>query len=592
MSITYSKQSTLPKLPVPMLEDTKTKLLEAIEPVVSESEFQQTTRVVDDFFKDGGDAQKLQQKLVEWDRNLPGSWLKPFWDDLYLNFRGPLHTGSNFNIMVDTEAFKEQYSVAELAAKVSRSVAELYVAVMREEVKPETVRNIPLDMSQYPNFFRSIRIPKIGRDEYRVAEFSDNSTHVCLLYRGNVYKISVTDDQQRQATSEELASVIASIFSTEQLVGPNVGVLTTDERDHAAKIYEQLLVSKINEENLQAIADALVVISIDEESKTSEEALKNLMASSTNKWFDKTFQIVLSTTGDIGYSVEHTAMDGTTSFAVIQYIQEQLLKNEREEKQTTETPIVEKLAWELSDEVTAELAKLERMNIETVADYVTDVRTFDAFGTDEMKRLKFSPDSFFHMALQVAQYRTFGHMRSTYESVSMRTFNEGRTECLRPSSAENLAVAKAMAEVERDSTEIHRLMQEASVSHSVRMKAAQQGLGVERHLYGLQKIFERYNEELEIDQLHPMFTDPGYAALRYDFISTSNMTSPLVKSCIFGPVVEDGYGIFYVLLADRVILNVSSYTHNEEKAKLLADHFVQALKELREVVGQAEVVEM
>ena len=124
-------------------------------------------------------------------------------------------------------------------------------------------------------------------------------------------------------------------------------------------------------------------------------------------------------------------------------------------------------------------------------------------------------------------------------------------------------------------------MQNASAAHSIRLKEAQKGFGVERHLYGLQKIFDMYKEELNMEETPALFVDPGYLTMCHDFISTSNMTSLLVKSCAFGPVVEDGYGIFYVLLKDQLLINLSSYSKNEECAKLLAENMDKTLNELR-----------
>lgn len=278
-------------------------------------------------------------------------------------------------------------------------------------------------------------------------------------------------------------------------------------------------------------------------------------------------------------------MDGTTSFAVIQYIQDQLSTEESETIQTNELPITELHVWELSSKQQEILAELERKNTETVQDYFINIQNFETFGTDEMKRLRFSPDSFFHMALQVAQYKTFGTMRSTYEAVSMRLFNEGRTECLRPSSLENLKLAKALVDEKQSNDWIYSFMQNASSAHSVRLKESQQGFGMERHMYGLQKIYEMYKEDSGVRQLPGIFTDFGYKTLRHDFISTSNMTHPAVKSCAFGPVVEDGYGIFYILLKDRLLINLSSYSRDEASAKLLAENLKGALNELRNIAS-------
>src|SRR5699024_11221953 len=101
-------------------------------------------------------------------------------------------------------------------------------------------------------------------------------------------------------------------FQKEQHEGVNVGVFTTAERDKAAKVYNQLSVSKVNTDILETIADSLVVISIDEESENPEEAIKNLMLSGENKYFDKTIQVVITKRGRLGYSIEHSADEGTT----------------------------------------------------------------------------------------------------------------------------------------------------------------------------------------------------------------------------------------------------------------------------------------
>ncbi|ARK20489.1 MULTISPECIES: choline/carnitine O-acyltransferase [Sporosarcina] len=578
--MTFEFQECLPSLPIPELEDTKRKLLEAIEPLISEGEFHETKKVVQQFFEENGDARRLQEKLGIWRDNAEGSWLKPFWDDVYLTYRGPLHIGSNFNVLVENQHYAPR-TVAEVAGKVGRSIAEFYHSILAEETPPEMVRGVPLDMSQYPNFFRTVRVPKLHRDEHYVAEPSKVENYISLMINGNVYLIPVTNSQGIIYSSKALSIVIEGILSLAEPAGPNVGIFTTASRNEAASIYEQLLVSEVNAESLQKVADSLVVLSIDKESMNSNEALQNLVFSGRNKYFDKTLQIVITEAGELGYSIEHTAMDGTTIFAVIQYVQEQLMSIDQEDNKTNEQPVAKKLEWVLSAEIIEKLSVLEVKNDRTIQHYVINVQNFDAFGTDEIKRLGFSPDSFFHMALQVAQYKTFGMMRSTYEAVSMRLFNEGRTECIRPSSSENLALAKAIVVEQQEPVLIYQLMQKAGSAHSIRLKEAKKGFGVERHLYGLQRIFETYQAELDMEKFPALFTDPGYLTMRHDFISTSNMTSPEVKSCAFGPVVEDGYGIFYVLLKDRLIINLSSYSRNEEKARLLAENLDEALKELR-----------
>ena len=123
---------------------------------------------------------------------------------------------------------------------------------------------------------------------------------------------------------KKLQLLLKELFQAENDEGINVGIFTTARRDEAAKVYDQLIVSKVNAENLQTIADSLIVISIDEESNDSEEAIENLMLNGTNKYFDKTIQIIITKNGELGYSIEHSAVDGTTIFAVISHVNDGL----------------------------------------------------------------------------------------------------------------------------------------------------------------------------------------------------------------------------------------------------------------------------
>lgn len=75
---------------------------------------------------------------------------------------------------------------------------------------------------------------------------------------------------------------------------------------------------------------------------------------------------------------------------------------------------------------------------------------------------------------------------------------------------------------------VYRLMQKLGSVHTARLKEAQKEFGVERHLFGLQKILALYQEELEMGLLPVLFTDPSYLKMRHDFISTRNMTHPQV----------------------------------------------------------------
>ena len=575
----------MPSLPVPHLTSTKAKLLEWVEPLLSDTQFKETTEVVNRFFEEDGEAEMLQEKLHEWDDKLEGSWLKPLWDDLYLRYRGSLPTGMHFNILLDNKKHENRYTLPELAGKVSHLVTELYHTIIDGEVVPVTLNEIPLDMSQYKKFFRSVRIPRVERDEFRLAEFDKKNNHIVLLHKNNVYKVNVTNNAGEIYQSKEIAAAIETTFRSENGEGANVGIFTTAERDKAAKVYDQLIVSKVNTKSLQTIADSLIVISMDEDSSNSEEAIENLMLNGTNKYFDKTIQVILTNKGELGYSIEHSSVDGTTIFAVISHVNDGLASKEPETIYTSEKASLEKQEWEISEEIQESLTRFENDYIQAKTDFHVKSRTFEDFGSDEIKNMNISPDAFFHMALQIAQYRTFGVLKSVYEPVSVRVFHEGRTECARATSMEKLNLVKAVESGKESNKSLYSLMKKAGAAHSNRIIECRRGFGVERHMYGLEQMYYLHGTQSGMKELPEIFQDKGYLAMRHDFISTSGMAYDNVKYRIFGPVVEGGFGLAYILLDRSISINVSCSTSEQDNARKLTDHLMDALLELRHIAN-------
>ena len=537
------------------------------------------------FFSKKGEAEKLQTKLQELKKQTKGNWLTPFWNDHYLKYRGALPTGMHYNILVDRPLLKEVPTTAELAGKISFLVAEYYHKIIDGNVEPVTVKGLPLDMGQYKKFFRSIRIPRQGKDEFIVAPFNKRNNFIILIYRNHMYKVPVTNEEGHIYSSHSICVAIERIFNNEKEEGLNIGIFTTTERDKAANMYQNLMKTEENAANLQSLADSLLVISIDEDSDNSEEVIENLMLNGTSKYYDKTIQLSITKKGRLGYSIEHTAVDGTTIFSVISYVNDGISDEFNETKYTNERPQVSKLDWVISENIQTDLVQLERENEGRRKEYSIQSARLVEFGSDMIKQLKLSPDAFFHIALQIAQYRTFGQLKSVYEPVSMRHYYEGRTECARATSMEKTTVIQAI-EHGRSNHEIYEKMVLASDAHARRIANCRNGFGIERHLFGLEKVFYQYGESLGIKQLPDIFSDIGYRALREDFISTSGMVYDNVRSRIFGPVVKGGFGLAYILLNNSISINISCRMSEEKQAKQLADHLLSACKELKEIAEQ------
>lgn len=390
----------------------------------------------------------------------------------------------------------------------------------------------------------------------------------------------VTNEDGIPYSSEAISTAIESSLQTANHESLNVGIFTAIERNEAAKIYDELKQSNINADTLKTIADSLVVISIDDVSETSQEALENLMLHPANKYFDKTIQIVITKNGEIGFNIEHSAVDGMTVSNVVGHIYNGLQKEFIQTNCSSEQPKILKKDWELSNKMKEKLEQLQQKYLEQSKEFSLLKTTFTKFGAEKIKNLKISPDAFFHMALQLAKYRTYGEFKSVYEPVSVAYFREGRTENARATSMEKRILVEAIESGKESNETLYSLMQAASDAHSARIRYCQKGLGVERHLFGLEQMYYRFGDQLGINELPQLFRDEGYRKLQHDFISTSGMVYPGAKSRMFAPVVKDGHGLAYFILDHSISLNLSSFIDKEFKGKQLMNHMIAALEEL------------
>ena len=91
--VLWTHEFALPRLPVPLLQDTAKKYIEYVAPLVSQQQLQNTSQLVDEFFS--GEAKALQEDLLQLDKESPTSWLEGFWDTMYLTIRDPLPINVN-----------------------------------------------------------------------------------------------------------------------------------------------------------------------------------------------------------------------------------------------------------------------------------------------------------------------------------------------------------------------------------------------------------------------------------------------------------------------------------------------------------------
>ena len=154
------------------------------------------------------------------------------------------------------------------------------------------------------------------------------------------------------------------------------------------------------------------------------------------------------------------------------------------------------------------------------------------------------------MCFQLAYYLTHNKPAGTYEAAQTRRFQLGRTETVRILTTPSLKFVKSMLDSSIPSSEKLSLFQQAVKQHGSDMRKASNGLGIDRHLFGLKMIA---NENLEGKEKEEALGESG---LLNDSLVKESGTWRMSTSQIYirhspsygwGPVVAGGYGLPYMI---------------------------------------------
>lgn len=570
---TFTFQETLPRLPLPDLEDTCRRYLEWVRPLLDERAFATTEAAVRAFAGAKGPGPRLQRLLAERaaDPKIP-NWLEPFWEDMYLSSRDSLAIHSS--VFYALEERREEWHSR--AASLVLGALSFRKAILEESLPPDLERGMPLCMAQFPRVFGTTRIPGACRDTLRFSSGGAVSpAHVVVLCRGRLFRVDLGDALGSPRDADALAVTFREIGESCRS-GPAavpVGAFTALPRERWTALRRRLAAIPGNEDLLESVETALFAVCCDEEMPRdlSDLGMSLLSGNAANRWYDKSVQFVLFPGGDAGIVMEHAGTDGSVMVRLAAHLAN-ASPRVRTASGVPPLPFRElrfSFDEELGEEARRALAEAE----EHAREVCVRAWSFGAFGRERVKRAGVSPDAFVQLALQLAQRRLFGVCRTTYQAVMTRRFLHGRTEAMRPVTSASMAfVEAASARDVRDGTaECAALLRKAAACHVERVKLCKEGLGVDRHLWGLLRVAAA--ESLE----RPSFyDDAGWRTLSHNTFSTSTTAADGLRLAGFGPVVEDGYGFRYLSYPGRFHLFLSAWRRD---AGFLAD--------LRSAVGEA-----
>ncbi|XP_075219191.1 carnitine palmitoyltransferase 2 isoform X2 [Lycorma delicatula] len=583
---TYHFQKSLPRLPVPKLEDTCKRYLRAQKPILSEEDYKKTEKYIKDFEKDAGS--NLQKTLKEHDvKNKQTSYISEPWFNLYLSDRIPLPVNYNpFLVFINdtNEKYNDQLvRASNLLISSLRFLKSLREKVLEPEVfhlnpkksdtsffrqvtgfLPSSVswygaylfKAFPLDMSQYHSLFNSTRIPQIGKDKI----FQDTTKrHIVVMKGGHFYTFDVLDIAGNIVSPSVIESSISYILKQEDKAEFPLGILTTMNRDSWAKLRAQLE-STNNQQELNIIDTSLFNLCLDDSHLLDEIAFvrQYLHSDGINRWFDKSFSLIVGK-NSAGINFEHSWGDGV---AILRYFQDihrdstskPFVHPNSNSTSDQASTLVKKLDFKLNDELKTAISNRVKEYKNYCQSIDINIYEFKSFGRNLCKVHQISPDSLMQLAFQVAYDRLHDKQVATYESCSTAAFKHGRTETMRPCTIETKEFCKALRSKQRPTnSQLKDMIIKCSKVHSQLIKEAAMGQGFDRHMFALRLLAEKSGLSLDV------FKDPAYSNINKNILSTSTLTSDLVYLGGFGPVVQNGFGVGYSIWNERLGSLISNY---------------------------------
>ncbi|KAF9314767.1 hypothetical protein BG003_003839 [Podila horticola] len=603
---TLSLQHTLPKLPVPTLEETLAKYLHSIEPLATPEELERSKALAKDFLKPGGLGRTLQQRLLDVDRAAPDNWLNDTWwiSKAYHEWREPLLVNSNWYILMrnDLNQPTEFHSTAEnpayttwqvkRAAHVAQRMLDYTESLYNQSIPVEKTRAGPLCMHQYTQLFGFTRIPQHGCDRLVHVPFPSPSKHIVLIIEDQFFKIDVYAKNGNRLLDGDLERQFLNAITQLKTIHTSapVGLLTCDHRDAWSVAREHLVVlDPKNRASLQVIEDALFCVTLDSRAEATKADRAEDFAEwakfgmhghgGHNRWCDKSLNLIFERDGKFVCHGEHSPCDALIPALIL----DQIVRKPTEMNAPCTNTLVEAprhLSF-VADTKTQEHIKAAKATIAALSkNSDCAIVYFDEYGSDYVKKVvKASPDAYMQMALQLAYFKQQGESCATYETASTRQFRNGRTETTRTLSTDSLAFCKAMEDKSVSAQEKVKLMRKAIAAHSQYQKDAANGKGCDRHLMGLRLC-------LQPGESHGLFQEPVFAKSAAFLLSTSGLfAGDYVMGTGFGAMYPDGYGINYLTGGKTLKFGIESkFESKKTSTKAFGEILRQALRDMRNAV--------
>ena len=543
-------EDSLPRLPIPTLEETSKRYLKSVHPLLNKAEYTHTEQAVKDFIRPGGIGHELQKRL-QARREDPKhkNWIYEWWNDAaYLSYRDPVIPYVSY--FYSHRDDRRRRNPAKRAAAITTAALEFKKQVDQGILEPEYMKRLPISMESYQWMFNACRIPGKAVD-YPVKYSHQDHKYIIVVRKNQFFKV-VYEIGGQQLNASELEKQFSRIYKMAQRA-PAVGALTVQNRDMWYSAREELLKAHpANAATLEAIQASAFLVCLDDASPITleERAHQYWHGDGQNRWFDKPLAFIINDNGTSGFLGEHSMMDGTTTHRLNDYANMLIFSNKLDlSESTVRSDLAEPVAlkFQINDTVNQAVHRAVADHEALMAQHELKVLAYQGYGKGLIKKFKCSPDAYVQMIIQLAYHKMFGINRPTYESATTRRFQQGRTETCRSVSDESVAFCNAMADPEIPPEECVKAFRNALDAHVKYITVASDGKGVDRHLFGLKKLL-RDGEEMPA-----LFKDRAYSYSGTWYLSSSQLSSEYFNGYGWSQVVDDGFGIAYMINENRYV---------------------------------------
>ncbi|KAF4952363.1 hypothetical protein FGADI_6795 [Fusarium gaditjirri] len=570
-------QDSLPKLPVPTLEETAKRYLKSLHPLLSASEYEASKKAVEEFVRPGGVGSKLQEKLVA-KREDPNTknWIYEWWNDAaYLTYRDPVVPYVSY--FYSHRDDRRRRDPAKRAAAITTSALEFKKQVDAGTLEPEYMKKLPICMDSYKWMFNASRVAAKPAD-YPVKFSQEENKHIIAIRKNQFFKIQ-HEVNGKQLNTSELEQQFKRVYELAQRV-PAVGTLTSENRDVWADARDILLkASPKNKEALEAIESSSFVVCLDDAAPVTleERAHQYWHGDGANRWYDKPLQFIVNDNGTSGFMGEHSMMDGTPTHRLNDYVNDLIFGNKLDFSDPSirsNLPEPQVVKFDITKEVQSEIDRATKDFNDVINKHQLAVQAYQGYGKGLIKKFKCSPDAYVQMVIQLAYYKMYGKSRPTYESAAVRRFQLGRTETCRTVSDESVAWVKSMSDSSIDDKTRVDLFRKAINAHVEYITAASDGKGVDRHLFGLKKLLEPGQE------VPAIYQDPAYSYSSSWHLSTSQLSSEFFNGYGWSQVIDAGFGIAYMINENSLNFNVVSKGLGSDRMSYYLNEAANDMREL------------